>query len=318
MDSAQVTASTLESVEADLREGLARGDAALSTATPILRHLLANEDQALFSDEIVARVRGMLADIARQLHYAQAEQAKIADRAGFAAERRDTLVTALADRFALLRHLHTLTVEAQLARKVQERTGIDPVLSPLLQELVASKDEAMAAAAMSAITAQARFVQQQRRMALPLGELPGDLFHAALEAFVEVEGEEPPVETAARALRGAYDESLGRIGLLTRLVVRMGKSARRALDVDSAGLALFATALAMAASQDRETTVLSFSDRQFARLALALRSAGLKQPEVEEQMLYLRPDVALPEGFDGLRADKAAQMLAASASDGRR
>ena len=316
MDSAQETASTLESVEAGLREGLARGDAVLSTATPILRHLLATEDQTLFSDEIVARVRGMLADIARQLHYAQAEEAQVADRAAFAADRGEGLVKALADRSALLGHLHTLTIEAQLARKVHERTGIDPTLSPLLQELVAARDEAMAAAAMSAITAQARFIQQQRRMALPLGELPGDLFHAVLEAYLGTDREDRSAEAAAARLRESYNESLGRLGLFARLVVRMGKGARRALDVDSAGLALFATALAMAAGQDRETTVLSFSDGQVARLALALRAAGLKQSEVEEQMLHLRPDVALPEGFDGLRADLAAQILASSGHGG--
>jgi hypothetical protein len=317
MDSAQVTASSLESVEASLRDELARGDAVLSTATPILRHLLANEDQALFSDEIVARVRAMLTDLARQLLYAQAETAEAADRADFAAERGATLVKLLAGDPALLGHLHALTIEAQLAHKVNERTGIDPVLSPLLQELVAAKDEAMAAAAMSAITAQARFVQQQRRMALPLGELPGDLFHAALVAFRSVSGEDESAE-AARKLRDGFDESLGRLGLFTRLVVRMGKGARRALDVDSAGLALFATALAMAAGQDRAVTVLTLSDRQFARLALTLRAAGLKQAEVEEQLLYLRPDVALPEGFDRLRADRATALLAGSALGGER
>lgn len=317
MDSAKVTASSLDSVEAGLREALARGDAVLSTATPILRHLLASEDHALFSDQIVARVRGMLADIARQLHYAQAEQANEADRAAFAAGRGATLVVALADRPALLGHLHALTIEAQTAATIHQRTGIDPVLSPLLQELVASRDETMAAAAMSAIAAQARFVQQQRRMALPLGELPGDLFHAALEAFLGSGGSDQTAERAARKLRESYDESLGRIGLLAQLVVRMGKAARRALDVDSAGLSLFATALGMASGQERETTVLSFSDRQFARLALALRAAGLKHPEVEEQLLQLRPDVALPEGFDGLSADRAGRLLAGGGAGGR-
>lgn len=312
MDSAQVTASSLESVEAGLRDELARGDAVLSTATPILRHLLASEDHALFSDEVVARVRGMLTDIARQLLYAQAEAARAADRAAFAEERSEPLVKALAGDAALLGHLHALTIEAQLAGRVQERTGIDAVLSPLLQEFVAAQDEAMAAAAMSAITAQARFVQQQQRMALPVGELPGDLFHAALVAFYATAGEDEAAETAMRQLRDSFNESLGRIGLLARLIVRMGKGARRALDIDSAGLALFATALAMAAGQDRGVTVLSFSDRQFARLALALRAAGLRQREIEEQVLYLRPDIALPEGFGGLRAERAAALLAAS------
>ena len=92
----------------------------------------------------------------------------------------------------------------------------------------------------------------------------------------------------------------------------MGQKAVRALAIDHAGLAIFSTALAMASGQDRAVTVLSFADRQFARLALALRAAGLKQQAVEEQFLFLHPEIALPDGFDMLRADRAAALLAAS------
>ena len=58
--------------------------------------------------------------------------------------------------------------------------GIDPVLTGLVQELIASQDSGVSALAMQALAAQSRFVQSQRRMELPLGELPGDLFHKAL------------------------------------------------------------------------------------------------------------------------------------------
>jgi hypothetical protein len=61
---------------------------------------------------------------------------------------------------------------------------------------------------------------------------------------------------------------------------------------------------------------LSFSDRQFARLALAMRAAGLKQPVVEEQFLYLHPEIELPAGFDRLTADRAAMLLSASSPRG--
>ena len=60
MTAATLAEPTLESVESMLRAELAQGDAMLSTAAPILRHLLVNDDLALFSDEVVARVRGML------------------------------------------------------------------------------------------------------------------------------------------------------------------------------------------------------------------------------------------------------------------
>ncbi len=312
MESTPVTASSLDAVEATLREELAQGDAVLATATPILRHLLANEDQALFGDEVLARVRGILDDLARQLLYAEADAARSSDRSAFAQERKEPVVDALSKDPAVLGHLHALTIEGQIARKLNKRTGADIVLSPLLQELVASRDDAMAAAAMSVITAQARFAQQQQRMALPLGELPGDLFHHAVLAYRESAGEREHAATAEKALRDGYDESLGRLALMAHLVMRMGKDAPRTLDVDHAGMAVFASALAMASGQGRDTTILALSDRQFARLALALRAAGLKQAAVEEQFLYLHPDIGLPEGFEKLRSERAAALLASS------
>mgnify|MGYP001544519196 FL=1 len=102
---------------------------------------------------------------------------------------------------------------------------------------------------------------------------------------------------------------------MSRLVMRMGKTAPRSLDIGHAGLSIFASALAMASGQQRDLAVLSFSDRQFARLALAMRAAGLKQPAVEAQFLYLHPDIVLPEGFDRLSADRAALLLAAAPAD---
>jgi hypothetical protein len=86
----------------------------------------------------------------------------------------------------------------------------------------------------------------------------------------------------------------------------------KALAISHAGLPIFATALAMASHQERDLVVLSFADRQFARLALALRAAGLKQEHVEEQFLYLHPEIALPDGFETVRSDRAAALLAAS------
>jgi hypothetical protein len=317
MTAATLAEPTLESVESLLREELAQGDVMLSTATPILRHLLVNDDQALFSDEVVARTRGMLTDVARQLLHAQAEAARIAERAAFLDEREDALAGALANEPAFLAHVHALTIEAKLTLQLQARSNIDPVLCPLLQELVASRDDVVAGSAMAVLAAQARFIQHHRRMALPLGELPADLFHSALLALRSNAGEQEDAAAAAeRNLREAFDESHSRLGLISRLVMRMGKTAPRALNVDNAGPAIFATALAMASRQGRDLAVLSFSDRQFARLALAMRAAGLKQPVVEEQFLYLHPEISLPQGFERLTADRAAALLASSSPQG--
>ena len=306
---------TLESVETRLRDELAQRDAILSTAAPILRHLLVNEDQALFSDEVVARVRWMLTDVARQLLHAHAEAAQIGDRVEFVAEREAELTELLAGETALLAHVHALTIEGRLTLQLHGRNNIDPVLCPLLQELAASSDEVVAASAMAMLAEQARFIQHHRRMELPVGQLPGDLFHAALLAMrQQAEDLDDAAIAAERFLRDGFDESRGRIASMARLVMRMGKAAPRALDIGHAGLAIFATALAMASGQQRNLAVLAFSDRQLARLALAMRAAGLKQSAVEVQFLYLHPDVELPEGFDKLTAERAAKLLAAAVS----
>jgi hypothetical protein len=313
MISATKTEPSLESVETTLRDELAQGDVMISTAAPILRHLLVNDNRALFSDEVVARVRSMTSDVARQLLHAEAEAAQIADRSAFLAEREDRLAALLIDDPVFLAHTHAATLEARVTQELQARCNVDAVLSPLLQELVAARDDILAGSAMAVIAAQARFMQDHRRMSLPLRELPGELFHLALLALRSQAREQEQAAAAERALRSDYDEAHSRLGLLARLVTRMGKTAPRALDVDNAGLAIFATALAMASNQQRNLAVVSFSERQFARFALALRAAGLKQAAIEEQFLLLHPGISLPDGFEKLSADRASLLLALSA-----
>jgi hypothetical protein len=92
----------------------------------------------------------------------------------------------------------------------------------------------------------------------------------------------------------------------------MGGGAIAALSVDHAGVAIFLSALSIGSGQDRDLTILSTNNRQLARLALALRASGLKPKAVEEQFAYLHPEFSLPEGFDDLRADRAAALLATS------
>jgi hypothetical protein len=298
-------------VEAVLRDELAEGDAVLASTRPILRHLMVNRDQSLFSDEVIARVRGMTVHIAQQLLRACAEAADPA-ASSHALPDAEPLAALMLEDTAFLSHAHALTQEVALAQELQRRSGIDPVLSPLLQELAAASDPHVAAAAMRVIAAQARFLQQMRRMELPLAELPGDLFHKALLLLHAHLDGDALAEAAGAALRAAFAEGEGRISQLSRLVVALGSRAPRALAIDHAGLALFATALGMASNQDRTLAVLSFGENQLARLALALRAAGLGQSAVEEQFLYLHPEALLPEGFDTLTATRAAAVLAAS------
>lgn len=300
------------SVEDVLRDELTQGDAVIGTIAPILRHLLANDDHSLFNDEVVARVRGMVDHVARQMLDA------VEDVQGTAArhDHDDALVAAviagLVERSALLGHVHAQALELQLTERLHARIALDPVLSPLLQALVASPDAATAASAVALLAAQARYVQAQRRMQLPLAELPADLFHAVLQALRALEADADVLVQAERTLRAGYDEGRSRLGLMSRLVLGMGGGATAALDVGHAGVGLFLTALSLGAGQDRDLTALAAHEGQLARLALALRAAGVRPEAVEAQFLAIHPDVSLPEGFETLGADRAAALLARS------
>lgn len=301
-----------ETVEQVMRDELAEGDGVLAATRPILAVLLANRDHSLFSDEVIARVRGMIGHVAQQALLACGEVDGQADPATMVDEAHDGLTQLMLGDPAFLSHAHALTQEFALAEQIHRRSGIDGVLSPLLQELAASSDAVLAAAAMRVIAAQARFLQHMRRMELPLAELPGDLFHKVLLLLQNHLGEDPLATAAAAALRAGYDEGEGRIGQLSRLVSALGPRATRALAIDHAGPALFATALGMASDQDRNLVLLSFGENQLARLALSLRAAGLEQGAVEEQFIYLHPDALLPEGFAALTPARAAALLAAA------
>lgn len=302
---------TPEAVEDVLRQELAHGDVILATAGPVLRHLLAHGDQSFFSDEVVATIRGMMLGLAREMLFALAKQAGVGDRAAFADEMQDDIALALLEDADFLGHAHAITIEAQTADRLSRRSGIDAVLSPLLQELVASSDQAIASDAMRALSAQARFMQQRRRMELPLNELPQPLFERALEQFIAfTTAHEDHARATELKLRAAYDPEKRRVGQLVGLISSMQHKAKRALEVDNAGLSLFVTALSMASDQGRDTVILSLGESHCARLALSLRAAGLGQGAVEEQFLYLHPEITLPDGFETIRGDRAASVLA--------
>jgi hypothetical protein len=289
--------------EARLRDALRRGDGVLCGIVPVLRHLLANEDDGLFGDAIVARVRGMIADLCRQL------------LAPLAADVREAQLTALlGENPALLGHVHALVLEWQLTERLQARLALDPVLSPLLQALIGSPNETTAALGMQFLAAQARFGQAQRRMRLPLTELPGDLLHGALVAMRAAVGTGGDAAAAAAEadIRARYDESRSRLGLISRLISDMGAGAVAALAIDHAGVAIFVSALAIASRQDRDLAVLSTNPTQRVRLTLALGAAGLGPEAIERQLLALDPDATLPAEAHRLAADHAAALLAAS------
>ena len=305
------------SVEAVLQDELAHGDAMIGTIAPILRHLLANDEHSVFGDEIIAAMRGMMADVATQLLDALNQAAGEPDRREHDPQRIAVMVEHFATHSGFLAHVHALALEWQLTSRMQTRLALDPVLSPLLQALIASNEPNVAASAMALLAAQARFVQNQRRMQLPLSELPGDLLHAGLIALRGATGEDAELQnhvgTVDQKIRAEFDESRSRLGLISRLVTGMGGGATVALSVTHAGVAIFLSALAIASGQDRDMATLATNESQVARLALALRASGLRPEAIEEQFGSLHPEVTLPAQFEQLGSDHAAALLARSA-----
>lgn len=267
---------------------LARSQRAAVATLPVLRHLLASDGPSLVSEAVVARVRGMLRDLATQLHAGGRGPAAVSDQA---APEIDALVVQLGVHEALLAHIHTLALESQLAERFEQRLSLDPVLSPLLQELIASDDQAVAELAMNVLAAQTRFMQSQRRMELPLAELPADLFRTALQ--IGANRDQPGSPAGLAALMASYDEAATRLALLERLVVAMRRAVVACLAFDRAGLALFAQGLAALVGMERAGAIHACHEQQSPRLALGLRAAGLDLAGIERQMLL----IAAPGGW---------------------
>lgn len=302
------------SVEAILRDELARGNRALRSVAPVISHMLEASGPALVSDAIVARLRGMLADLARQLLLAGHDAAR---RVLVEQGEIDRLADALAQNSQVLGHLYALAMEGHLTDRLEQRASLDPVLSPLLQELIASDKPATAELAMNTLAAQSRFIQSQRRMELPLGELPSELFVAVLGEFEAAKPSLDPasVSRSLTVLKREYDEGAGRIGLLARLVSSMRGGAVASLRLEHAGLALFASGLAALARQSRDLAIFACHEGQVARLALSLRAAGLDAEVIEAQFLTLGSSGALPADIAAMAPERALALLATGAFD---
>jgi len=307
-----------DSSESSLRLQLARGDAVVGSVEPVLHHLLVHRDQALFGDEVVAHLRAMLADLACQIGEALAGAG---GQESGPEDRHEAIAAALADVPGLLPHLHALALEWQVTLRLQERVGLDPVLSPLLQALIASSEAETSALAMRLLAAQARFVQGQRRMQLALRELPGEGLHGVLVAlYAHARLLDLPIAIARQAeaaLREGYDEASTRCGLLARLVAGMGAGAVAGLALSHAGVAIFASTLALGRALARDHAVLAMQDGQQARLALELRAAGQKLAAVEEVLLVLHPHGDIPEGLAGISVEHAGAILAQAGGGAR-
>lgn len=303
-------ATGLQSV---MRVELKRGDRVLSARGVVLRQLIATEDRSMFSDAIVARVRAMAEDLARQVGFKLAQASGERDPRAWSESITEPLSGALIDEPVIVDHLHAVALEWQLTESMQRRAGVDPALSPLLQALIGADDPTGSALAMDLLTVQAAFARHQQRMSLPVNELPAEVLFALLETLRHAVAGDPVFEAHARntehAIRQDYDESQSRIGLANRLVSALGAGAFAALSITHAGVAVFLSALASATGDPRDTVAVSTSESQLARLALSLRAAGLGDREIEREFYAIHPEISLPEGFGRLQGNDARALL---------
>lgn len=299
--------SAHSAIETILRDELTRGDIALRGVAPVLTHMLSGSGGSLVSEAIVARLRGILAHIASQL--------LSSIEADYDDQEADRVADFIANDGAILSHCYAHAMEAQLTERLEIKSAVDPVLSPLLQELIASDNAEVAELAMVTLTAQSRFTQTSKRMELPLVELPADLFQHLIHLWSKMplaiaeESRSAVLKSSVASLKSDYDEGATRAGLLARLVSAMRGGARAALNLEHAGFALFTTALSALTRQPRELSILSCHPRQAARLALSLRAAGLIESEIEQQFELLHPEQKLPRGFDDLMPDRAQTLI---------
>ena len=288
-----------ESAEATLRRELARGDAMAESVLPVLRHLVAAERSSALAEDVVARVRGMIAAIAGQLAgsgQGDAEAARIR--------------LAITDSPSLLAHLHAQAFEWHLIERLTAQQSIDPVVSPLLQSAIAHPDAETQALAMSCLAAQARWCQAQRRMTASLRELPPELLHELLQVLRSSAPElQDRAAQAESELRAGYDEGTTRLALSARLLTCLG-CGNEALSPHNAGISLFLSALALRSGLARDAVTACCHDGQAARLTLALGSTGLEAERSGEVVLALHPDTMPIAGLARVDRALALSMLA--------
>ena len=303
------------SVDGFLREELARGNRARASVAPVFAHFLDSDGPSLFSDAIIASLRGQLDHLTRRLL-----SEAISEGGGEALQSaaHQALSNRLAGDVVIVDHLYSTALEGVIAKKLEQTCAIDPVLSPLLQELITSDKPAIAELAMSVLAAQSRFCLSHRRMELPLGELPFEVFARALEhgdAAVSESGL-PSKPKAFAELKRGYDEGTNRIGLLARLTSAMKGGAVAGLDLAHAGFALFASSCAALLSLDREQAVFACHEGQSVRLALMLKAAGLSDDASERQIALLGGVKPLPSGLEAMSQAQARDVLASHVQEG--
>lgn len=292
-----------ESLAASLRADLAGDDRALSGMVPVLSHVLTNRAEPMVSDDIIARMRGLIGNAAEQLLAFNEQHAS--------AEDLDSLSAALASNGSIVTHYYALAFEGGLSEELAARNGLDPVISPLIRELMGSKDKSVAEIATKLMVSQARFIQGQKRLQSAIVELPPEVLDEVLNVAKGWAKRQirPFSARLAADFKASYDEASTRFGLLTRLIAMLGASGQLVCEIETAGFAVFCSAVAGQTRQPRELLVLSCQSHQSLRLALALKACGISTESIIRQFEFIGSDVTFPDGFDTWDEQSAADVL---------
>jgi len=282
-----------------LRAELARGRRALAAVPMVISALIDDALPALFSEEVVARTRGMMDSLALQLvRGCTGEEPEEADLASLTAD--------LTGMEPLLTHCHALALEGNLLVRLGAQ-GLDPVLSPILQQAISGVDPDLATLAMQVLAAQGRFLQAWRRMELPLAELPAELFDQANDACVTQLG-------ARRMPAGSSDregsEQQTRSEQIASLLLSGSEGLTEGLDPERAGVSLFVSAASLSTGIARSTVIQTIVGGQEARLALMLGACGVDSAARLAAISRLSPDAVRPVSAIGLSPQRARALLA--------
>ncbi len=297
-----------------LRADLARGDRALAGIAPVLVKMLAGPSAVLISDRTLAQLRGMIGALASQLLLALRD---VAMQEKDSQNQYDELVFKLSSNTQLLSHCYALSVEGQLAHHFESTLHIDQTASPLLQNSL-NADGEIAKLAAGAFSAQSRFIQGQARMSLDLRDLPADLFRIAISSATAMLSSDAGIDldVTSASLRESYDEASSRLALLTRLVTGLPGGASAALDLEQAGLSLFASALSSLTGLPRELAVLACTEGQHTRLGFMLKACAIPQAKIDILMSQIHPKVVLPSSFAELDSGAAAVVINSTPQSG--
>lgn len=296
----------------------------------LLRPLALGQADGSLGDGVVAHVRGLLEDVARQLVEALAGAAH-AGGTCMEGGAQAAFVALLASNGTFLGGLHALALEWRLTSRLEERQGIDSVLTPILLAALAtegegSEDDTPLALARGLAGAQFRFCLDSRRMRLPLGELPPDLFRIALAALHLHASGLPAADRddahsraiiAERSLRLRFDAERARLALLRRFAGEGAGPAHQnpdQLDLTQAGAALFLTALARTTGLARAQALSLLAPARIGELVLVLRAAGLPAAQAGGCVQALHPDALVPGALLAITPQDAAQMLSQQAA----